>query len=1069
MKQKSKLKLEKPVRSFSLRIMKTCLVLTFAGFWCTASATGLNSQPADVADHNSASAVTGVAQNPTITATGVVADATGEPLIGVSVVQQDNQTNGTNTDENGRFSLVVPAGSTLEISYVGFDTQHVRAGENLNIVLVDNNVMEEVVFVGYGTQKKVNLTGSVVSVSAKDLVDRPNTNILNTLQGRVAGVNIVSRPGGTPAINVRGRGNLATSAPLYVIDGVISDGTMFGRLDPNSIESVNFLKDAASSAIYGSRAAYGVVLVTTKQGSAGKIQIDYNGYAGIKHMNNKLKILDGGYYVALREEARYNDAMAGGQPYEKPDVNALRQEYLAKHAADPDLYGNTDWYDTVLDNNIAITQHSLSFRGGTENVRFNTTVGYTFEDSFSPHANTNRYNFASNISADVTKWLTLRSDIKYIKNDYKRRGPTNWMDMVVVPTTVVAKQSTGQYGSRDGASVNGMASVDDMKARNPLRYIEQGGWEKTNTTTANINVGADFKPIKNLILTGEFNYYANDYKRKTYENSWGEILRYPEATPIPGTDRTSTMAYQWSETNRANYDARATYSLQVADKHNMSILAGASYEHRKYQNLEARRKNFINNELSDISGGTEIDGFSGLGNGGGSNHDRMVSYFGRFTYNFDERYLFEFNMRADGSSRFAPENRWGYFPSLSAGWRISQESFMKDISWLYNLKLRASWGKLGNIYNVGNYDYFSTYSRNGNYNFNNTLAPGFIPGRPANPDLGWETVTMTDIGLDMDILGGKGGLVVDWYHKKTTDILVSYDAPFELGLADGQQLAGNLGTSRNIGFEVAARYGDRFGDFSFELAGNITKNWNKIIDLGPNNMSENGSWILAEGHPVGAYYVFETDGLYTQEDIDNGNYATLSGTPAAGDIKYIDHNKDGRIDQNDKVVKGCDVADFEYGLSLDLGYKDFNLSVVGRGVSGISTLFQNEMSMAFFNNGNVREWQMENRWTEDNPNPNALYPRMTMNGITRNNQNSDYWLFSGNFFRVKNITLSYNVPRQLVNKYSISGLRLFASVENPFTIRGDKRMKDFDPESGSGRAGQSYGVQTYTFGINVSF
>lgn len=1057
MKQKSKLKLEKPKKSFSLRIMKTYLTLALMGFWCVFSATNLYSQSANVA--LSTSSVSGVAQNPTITASGVVTDPEGETLIGVSVVQKDNLSNGTTTDANGKFTLVVPAGSSLEISYVGFKTQTVRAGQNLSITLVENTTFDDVVVVGYGTQKKVNLTGSVTSVDAKELIDRPNTNILNTIQGRVAGVNIVSRPGGTPAINMRGRGNLGSSTPLYVIDGVIADGTMFGRLDPNSIESVNFLKDAASSAIYGSRAAYGVVLVTTKQGKAGKIQVDYNGYAGFKHQNYRPKVLDGGWYVALREEARYND----GIRKDKPDVNALRQEYLDKHYADPDMYGNTDWYEEALDNDVAITQHSLSFRGGSDNVRFSTTVGYTFEDSFTPHENTNRYNLASNLAVDAAKWLTFRTDIKYIKNDRKRRGSPSYMNMIVMPTTMVAKQSTGQYGSRDNGA---LAGVDDITG-NPLRNLEQGGWERENQSTANINLGVDFKPIENLVLTGEVNYYSHNSKKRTYENSWDQVLSYPEGTPIGKTERANKMTYDWGETDRTNYDARANYSLQVADKHNMSFLAGASYEHRRYNRLQAARKNFTNNEIPDLNGGTESAEFDGLGNAGGSNNDRLVSYFGRLTYNFSEKYLFEFNMRADGSSRFAKENRWGYFPSVSAGWRISEESFMKDVSWIYNMKLRASWGQLGNIYNVGHYDYFSTYNQGGNYNFDNTLAPGFYPGKPANPDLGWETVTMTDIGLDFDVLGGKGGLVVDWYHKKTTDILVEYEAPRELGLSN--KLSGNLGTMRNYGLEVAAHYGDRFGDFSFEIAGNFTKYWNKIMDMGPNNYAESGDWIYAEGYPVGSYYLILTDGLYSQEDIDSGNYTKVgSKVPQAGDIKYIDQNDDGQIDAEDRKVTKCDVANFEYGLSLDLGYRDFNLSIVGRGVTGISTLFSNEMAMAFYNKGNVREWQMKERWTEDNPNPNAGYPRLTTD-TKEQALKSDYWLFSGNFFRVKNITLSYNVPKQLLSKYSIGGLRLFASLENPFTLRGDKRMKDYDPESGSGRAGSSYGVQTYTFGVNVSF
>jgi TonB-linked SusC/RagA family outer membrane protein len=440
------------------------------------------------------------------------------------------------------------------------------------------------------------------------------------------------------------------------------------------------------------------------------------------------------------------------------------------------------------------------------------------------------------------------------------------------------------------------------------------------------------------------------------------------------------------------------------------------------------------------------------------------------TYNFDERYMVEFNMRADASSRFNRDHRWGYFPSLSAGWRISQEEFMRDISWLHNLKLRGSWGKLGNIHNVGNYDYFSLYqlSSDYNYNFEDRLAAGIAPSTPANPTLGWETVTITDIGLDFDILNGKFGMVFDYYNKITDDILVRYSGANEIGVSG--QLSGNLGSVRNRGFELAVRYGDKIGDFRFDISGNISKNWNEILDMGSNNNSISDPWISSVGYPIGSFYMYKTDGLYTQEDIDSGNYIRFGRDPIAGDIKYVDVNGDGIIDGNDRIITKSDVPNLTYGLGFNLGYKDFDLSVFGQGVGGVHTYFSNEMVHPFFNFSSPREFHLS-RWTEENPNPNAAYPRLYYQSANQNynRYQSDFWLFDASYFRVKTISLGYNVPKSLVNKYSLSSLKLYLAAENPFTIRGDKRMKDFDPETGSGRARNSRGIQVYTFGVNVSF
>ncbi|MCC8147309.1 MAG: TonB-dependent receptor [Bacteroidales bacterium] len=999
-----------------------------------------------------------------IVVSGFITDVNNEPLIGVAVVERDRPSNGTTTDFDGNFSITVPAGAILSFSYLGYQTQEVAASSNLRIIMQeDTQLLDEVVVVGYGVQKRVNVTGSIGTLDTQNITERANTNLLNSAQGQIAGVTIISRPGSTPSINFRGRGSTGgASAPLYVIDGIISDATFFSRLDPNSIENISFLKDAASSAIYGSRAAYGVVLVTTKGGEAGKLQIDYNGYAGFRHAINRPKMLDAAWYVALQAEGAYNTQMLNDPANAvKPDINAIRQDYISRY--DPDYYPDTDWYDLILDNDAFITQHSLSFRGGSERIRYNNTLGYTLEEGFIPGENTNRFNFLSNISSDITDWLTMRGGFKYILNKYKRNGSVSYPDLMITPPTFVAKHSNGEYGTITNGNP---ANSSDMN-RNPLRILEQGGWQNVDNGRMNIIAGMDIKPIDDLVLTGEVSYYNSDSKSKTFRNSWPNLVRFGTGQEISGTSRQNQLDYNWNEETRILYNALANYSFSINDSHNFGALLGASYEEFKYQQLTAFRRNFPSNDLTDISAGSTASGE--FGNGGSSYQDKMTSYFGRVTYNFQEKYLFEVNLRADASSLFDKDYRWGYFPSFSAGWRINEEPFLSDVSWIYNLKLRGSWGQLGNTANVERYAYFSTYESSDAYNFENTLVPGIAQSAPANPALTWETVTITDIGLDFDVFNGKLGFVFDFYNKVTDDVLMRYYLPNEVGVEN--QVSGNIGSVRNRGAEFAVRYTDQIGDVSFSVSGNISKNSNKILDMGPNNNSISSHWIYAEGYPIGSYLMYKTDGLLTEEDIRTGNYVTNGPTPQAGDIKYVDVHQDGVLNEDDRIITKTDVPDLTYGIGITLGYKGFDFSVFGQGIGGVHTYFDGEMAHAFFNYSGPREYHL-GRWTVDNPDPNAVYPRIYTSGAgnsTYNQLQSDFWLFKGDYFRVKNMTLGYTVPRNIIDKWSLSALKLYLSVENPFTIRADKRMKDFDPEAGSGRAYNTSGTQTYTFGINLSF
>ena len=1009
-----------------------------------------------------ATASSNAIEQQTETCKGIVKDATGETVIGASVVVKGT-TNGTITGIDGDFTLSgVPKGSTLVISFVGYVTQEIKFnGQALDIVLKeDSKTLDEVVVVGYGVQKKVNLTGSVTAVGPEELTTHANTNLLATVQGQVPGVTIISRPGSDPAINMRGRGNLGTSAPLFVVDGAIADAGFFSSLDPNSIESISFLKDAASSAIYGSRAAYGVVLVKTKGGKEGKVKVSYDGTVSLKFATYTPKVLGSEWYAHLSNEAALNEnPNTASLPYTEEAIQKFRD------GSDPDMYPNTNWYDLVLDDQAVMTKHSVSISGGNK-VKYYTSLGYMYDDKFTPGSSSNRYNLISNLSSDVNDWLSWRSNINYIQNTSDTEtGGIAYVNLLTIPSTYVARQSNGEWGSYEGGKPAALVNMQ----RNPLRQLEEGGWNKSKSENTLINLAVDIKPIKGLVLTGEMIYKAYDYKYRVYEANRSKIKDFVTGAELNSTNTDSKMTYDWQENSRLTYNGLANYTWSN-DIHSIGVLGGISYEHYQYQKQKSYRKKFPTNGMTDINGGSSAP--EDMHTEGGTNEDKLMSYFARVNYSYKDRYLFEANLRADASSRFHKDNRWGIFPSFSAGWRVNQEEFMKDIHWINNLKIRASWGQLGNINNVGQYDYFSTYEQGDNYNFEDAVTNGIIEAKPANVGLGWETVTVTNIGVDFDIFNGLLSFTGDYYDKQTKDILMSYPSPAEVGIPSKYKVSQNIGKVSNKGIEIAITHNNRIGDFSYSIGGNITKNWNKVKDLGVNDPMIEDPWIKKVGYAIGTFYGYRSDGLLTQEDIDNGNYITDGNSkPNAGDIKYVDLDGDKKLTDKDRDYIGCDVPDITYGINLSMQYKGFDLSVFGQGVSGTKVRFYQEQAWAFSDYASPREYHLK-RWTVENPNPNAAYPRIyprTSAHSTFNNKFSDFWLFDADYFRIKNITLGYTFQKNVVQSLGVEALKLYVAAENPFTIRADHRMEDFDPETASGRGGNTRGTASLSFGVNLTF
>ncbi|WP_302572573.1 TonB-dependent receptor [Parabacteroides goldsteinii] len=1022
------------------------------------------------------SSVNTTQQQKSVTIKGVVKDAHGEPVIGASVVEAGT-TNGTVTDFDGNFVLTVSGRDKhVLISYIGYTTKNITLKDgqtSVNVILEeDSELLDEVVVVGYGTQKKVNLTGSVAAISSEEIKDRVQTNVLAAVQGTVPGVTVISRPGSTPSINFRGRGNLGTSSPLYVIDGAIADADLFSNLDPNSIETISFLKDASSSAIYGSRAAYGVVLVTTKRGQKEKMNVSYSGYVGMKMPTYLPDVLDSWDYATLLNEAFYNRDASNGKnaAYSEDEIKWFRD------GSKPDYYPNTKWADLVLDNPVVTTQHSLNFSGGSDKVRFFSGLGYLYDDKFMPGQSSQRYNLDINVAADVTKWLTLKSGVKFIRSTNKtEHGVASIGNFLMVSSTMVAQQSNGEWGSIAG----GKAATQSFMNGNPLRALSKNNWSDGKTDNTMIDLGFDLKPVKGLVISGQGAFKGWESKSRGYTALQDNVKNFETGAEIPGTGvYTNEMNMFWQSENRTMYTLTARYDWSNK-VHNIGILAGTSYEHYKYERLYAKWKDFVTDDLEDMTTGGEISKDQPDQNSYGTplREYKILSYFGRLNYSLLDRYLFEANLRADASSRFHKDNRWGIFPSFSAGWRINQENFMQQIDWINNLKIRASWGTLGNINNVGNYDYFQLYNNGADYNFDNEAVKGVLESKPANEKLGWETVALTDIGVDFDIFNGLLSLTADYYVKNTSDILLSYNVPLETGIWSNPSQ--NIAKVRNSGFELALTHRKSFGDFSYMVSANIATNHNEIKDMGESDdIIQNGGdkirYILREGESIGSFFGLKTDGLYTQEEIDAGHYYTYGRKPKAGDIKYVPQRENvewgSAINGEDRTIIGKDVPDFTYGINLNLQYKDFELSIFGQGVSGTMAGFESEQVSAFMLNSNPRKFHL-GRWTEENPNPRAVYPRI-YGGHSLDDYNqyfSDYQLFDADYFRIKTISLGYRVPSNLISKWGMSSLKFFLTGENLFTLRADHVMKDFDPEASSGRGIGSLGTKSVAFGVNVSF
>lgn len=988
---------------------------------------------------------------------GLVKDATGESVIGASVVVKGT-TNGTITDFDGNFSLDgIKKGDVIVISYVGYQTQEIKwNGSPLNVILKeDSKTLSEVVVVGYGTQKKANLSGSVAMVDSKELENRPIQNVSSGLQGLMPGVAITGTNGapGQDAgkIRVRGIGTLNEAGPYILVDG-IETGTL-SAVDPNDIESISVLKDAASAAIYGSKAANGVVLITTKRGKTGQTKISYSGYLSFQNATNMIERMGSYEYASLLNQALEAEGMS------KRFNDTELQKF--KDGNDP-LYPDTDWYDLAYKTGVQ-HRHNVNINGGSENVKYMASLGYLNQTGILPNAGREQFNARTNLDMKINKRLSARMNLSFIKNDYSDASSAYYggsSDQIIRQLNLIAPWIVARYD--DGT----WGTISDGS---PIAWLDSG--MKVNRDNYNFSgmAAVDYEIFDGLKLTLQ-GAYVNNLQNYNYFQKYIKYNENKESDPSQLDER----FYKW---DRTNYDALLNYNKNFG-KHNIKGLLGWHTEKYNYKYQKAVRKKFPNNELTDMNAGDA----STQSNEGYTAELAMISWFARINYDFAGKYLLEANIRADASSRFAEGHRWGYFPSFSGAWRISEEAFMESAkdSWLSGLKIRASWGQLGNqdALSGSNNDYYpalNTYNLDSKYAFGGSLNSGYYQRKYRLETISWEKASTWGVGVDFTLFNKLNGSL-DYYNRKTTGIIMDVTVPKEFAL---DAYKDNVGSMRNSGIEINLSYNTKIGQVDFGIAGNFSYNKNEILDLGggdPNkylDATDGYSQRNKVGEAMNSYYIYRADGFFnSQEEADA--YTAKYGNPfgktfKAGDLRYVDTNKDGKLTADNREYCGSSDPKIIYGFNINAGWKGIDLSLMFNGAAGVKRLFDGYEVYGNFSGDAAHPatiWR--DAWTPDNH--DASMPRIfydTNSASSSRSVQSDFWLQDTSYLRLKNLQLGYTLPKGWLNSVGVENIRIYYSVENLLTF--DKMKINIDPESTSQRLSSYPLLRTHAFGVNVTF
>lgn len=984
------------------------------------------------------------------TVTGKVYDAAGEPIIGASVVIQGT-TQGTITDIDGAFQLKVQPSQTLVVSFLGYKDVILPVGNKNDFKVTleeDSKKLDEVVVVGYATQKKVNLTGSVASVSSKDIQDIPVANTATLLQGRLPGL-VLTQNGAqagndNPEIRIRGIGTFGNNNPMVLIDGVEGSLSQISEIPSADIDNISVLKDAASAAIYGVRAANGVILITTKRGQASsRVKVSYSGSYTLQTPGIVPDYVDSYNWALMRNEVN-------------PDTFSPEALQKLKDGSDPDHYANTNWLDAVL-RNASMHQHHLSVSGGSENTHFMTSVAYSNQEGIMMKTGVERFSFRSSLDTRY-KRFTFGLNLSGNKNNVTapavapsgEGGIMRFVSWFTRPTVPVM-YSNGHYGYVDGSSM----SAEMVK--NPVELMSLGHrsneyWRFNGKAFAGIELWDGLKFQTSLAYAFDLNA-TKSYTPKS-------PARYDaDGNIVKAAGETNKEEDYWYRNATWTNENLLTYNKQF-NKHNINVLLGHSVIGSRFYKTTASIQGFPTENIYELKGGTINPGATGE-----SEEYKLQSFFGRVNYSYDDRYLFEFNIRHDGSSRMPKANRYATFPSLSAGWVFSNEGFMKDYRNFSLGKLRLSWGKLGNQ-EIGNYAYAATLGASGNYFFDQSKdkQAGMVQTSVPNENIKWETTRSVNVALDLGFFNNRIQTTFEWFDKKTSDILMQLAMP---GIFLGSLSAPyqNVGAVRNRGWEWTVNYSDSKGDWAWNVGFNLSHVKNEILEMGELEEKIDGNTINRIGNPIGAYFGYKAIGIYrTEADLQRtnskGEVIKQNGVaPKLGDIMYADLDDNGNITPEDRDIIGNPFPKYSYSFNLGASWKNFDLSTFWQGVGGI---YRYSWETSTDIRGNLTN-RWVNRYSADNI--NAPMPAL---GNTMNDSYSSFWLEKSNYLRLKNLEFGYTFRQTELAKVGISSIRVYFAGSNLLTFTP---LKNWDPEKSSGdtRNDVHPNMRTYSFGLNIQF
>ncbi|MFC7524416.1 SusC/RagA family TonB-linked outer membrane protein [Parapedobacter sp. GCM10030251] len=978
---------------------------------------------------------------------GVVKDERGQELAGVEV-RNLRTAETVVSGSDGTFIISANSDDRIQFKSVGYGLLVLAASEVSNVQLnLEESVLDEVVIVGYGAQKRQNLTGSVATVSFNEsTTSRPTMNMASTLVGLSPGLNIAqtsATPGGEGYnILLRGQGTMNDASPLVVIDGV--PGAL-NDVNPSDVANVSVLKDASSAAIYGSRAANGVILVTTKRGSRdSKYTFSYNGYAGSQSAANTIDyITDMATHMEMVNESEGREKYSSG----------LIGEWRAESAAGNPLYPNTDWYGELLHSSL-LTEHNVAVRGGGANSNLSLSLGYLDNQGIMDNSGYKRYIFRLNADAKVTNFLKVGGNVFGNWSDRKPIDVPSFFNSIRNTTPgVIPQYEDGRYG---GEMFPGLPA-----GSNPKAYLDniRGNAERQR-------LGMKFFGIVNILENLEwetsfgFNY-SNDrnwqYVRPYSLWNLQTDFQYQQTPSVNSLFNSSRRDYS------TVLNSLLRYNDTFGTAHNVSAMVGFDQQYNRMDIFDAKKNDILGDDaIYILDAGANMEAINGSGT-----DDALQSFFGRVTYDYQRKYLVEANARYDGSSRFAKANRWGFFPSFSAGWRLSEEAFAQPLKTVFDdIKIRGSWGRLGNN-RIGDYTYQIVYGSY-LYPFGGQLQQGVGPTEIANSNIKWETTTISNVGLDLVLLQNRLTLSAEYYNKTTTDILTKIPIPLVMGnfLPPWQ----NIASMRNRGLEFQAGYqGNAGSEFTYFISGNLSTVHNKVLKFNEDR-SISGTTITQEDSPFNSFYVLEFDRIIQdQSEIDQllaDGYTFSSyvgGTPSPGDMLYKDVNGDKVFNDQDRVVKAySSLPKLNYGINVSAAYKGFDLNIVGQGIGAVRQYWGNDGFNTFnINEGFLQRAEILNRWTPDNK--STEYPRLRTSGSALNTAYSDYWLYNTSYFRIKSIQLGYALPAATTTRFKVDRLRIYANLENFFTFT---KFDGYNPENAS----VSYPLmKQWVLGLNVTF